>query len=289
MNLSRTSSETQTVSVLASSNIEGLSDVAMEPVDISARVSGSGFRLLSLSMSDKVVSVRFDSSELVQESDGVYYADASSLFRHASEMFGSGVSVEAFNQQGARFRFKKEAYRKLPVLPVSYVTYSSQFTALDNMTLSRDSVFVYGDQERLNSVERILTEPITLRDLCRDARGVVALEVPPGLRLSESELDYYLPVGRFVEVRSKVDVGSRNVPAGMDLVISPSSAEVVWRCAFPVRKDPVRASSFYIDYHDFESSLTGKCVIKASDIPDGVISWTVEPQVCDCVLKNGTR
>lgn len=289
MNLSRPTTGTMTVSVLACSNIEGRSDVAMEPVDISARCSASGFRHIVLSWSDKVVKVHFDPSDLKSEGGGAYYANADALFRNAGEIFGSGVTVESFSQKGARFQFLKETYRKVAVVPVSYVTYASQYTGLEKLSLSADSVLVYGEPERLKNIDRIRTAPITLRDIRHDARGTVMLETPSGVRLSVSELDYYLPVGRFVEITAAAKIGVRNVPAGTDIAVFPPTVEVTWRCSFPVRKDPSRLASFYVDYRDFLNSPSGKCVVRASGIPDGVISWTVDPQVCECAVKTGGR
>lgn len=289
MNLSRSTSGTQTVSILACSNIKGCSDVAVEPVDISARCSASGFRHIALGWSDRIVKVYFDPSDLIPEGDGVFYADIPALFRKASDIFGADVNVESFTQQGARFRFLPQTYKTVPVVPVSYFTFASQYTALDRMSLSADSVLVYGEPERLDNIDRIRTVPVTLRDLRRDARGSVELEIPPGVRLSESQLDYYLPVGRYIEMRSPARIEVRNVPSGTDFAVFPVSVTVTWRCSFPVRKDPVGPASFYIDYQDFANSLTGRCVVKASGIPDGVISWEADPPVCECIVKTALR
>lgn len=289
MNLSRPTSGTQTISVLACSNIEGRSDVAVVPVDISARCSASGFWHLVLALSDRVVKVNFDASDLKPEGDGIYYASQDVLLRHATEIFGTDVAVESFAQQGAHFQFRKESYRKVAVVPVSYVTYAPQYTGLDKLTLSADSILVYGEPERLKNIDRIRTVPITLRDIRRDARGTVALEIPPGVRLSESELDYTLPVGRFVEMNSTAKIVVRNAPSGAEFSVFPPTATVTWRCSFPVRRDPSRSSTIYIDYRDFVRSSSGKCVVQASGIPDGIISWTIEPQVCECVVKTVVR
>ena len=289
MNLSRSASAVQTVSVLACSNLEGRSDVAEQPVQISARCRTSGFRQLALSWSDKVVKVRFSPSDLVEVDDDLYFVSSDVLSGKAGEIFGAGVSVESFTHQGASFRFARQDCRRVAVVPVSYVTFAPQYCALGKISLSADSVLVYGDPERLKDIERINTSPITLHDLRRDEHGTVGLDVPPEVRLSVQSLDYYLPVGRYIEIRSSLPVEVRNVPAGTDFAVFPPVATVVWRCSFPVRNNPEESASLYVDYHEFERSLTGKCVVRESGVPDGVISWTVDPQICECIIRTHER
>ena len=39
----------------------------------------------------------------------------------------------------------------------------------------------------------------------------------------------------------------------------------------------------YIDYKDFIKSKEGKCVPVSTPLPEGVISYTIEPEVFDCI------
>ena len=59
----------------------------------------------------------------------------------------------------------------------------------------------------------------------------------------------------------------------------------VFRCVFPVSKDPTEAVRLYIDYGDFVSSLNGRCIPKALSLPSGVIDYYVYPEVFDCILS----
>lgn len=285
MNMSRNNTALVSVTVQAYSNLEGRSYAASEPVEIPARCRASGFQLMALSASDDIAGVTFKAEDLRHVDGDVFSVDAATLMRYVQDIFGKGVSVESFAEPAVSFRFLSEDYRKLPVRPVTYQTFRSQYTASGPISLSIDSVLVYGTPERLGELDRIETELLSLKDLHRSAHGFVNLVVPPGVRLSEKEVGYSLNVVRYVELVSKVRVNTRNVPAGTDFIVFPSTADVVWKCVYPVRSSPVDVASFYVDYHDFEGSLNGKCIIRTSDVPDGVIGYTVTPQVCDCVEK----
>ena len=287
MNLSRNSTAVESVTVQAFSNVEGRASVALEPVVVTARCKASGFRLLYLSFKeDEVVDVTFDASDLASSGEDEYWIDAARLSRYVQDIFGPGVTVESFIDPGLRLRFLSENFRKVPVSPVCYVNCRPQYMLLDEVKLSVDSVLVYGQAERINDIDRIKTQTITHNDLKRDVHGVVGLIVPEGVRLSESEVGYRLTVGRYVELHSSARIGTRNVPAGVDFLFSPSNVEVVWRCAYPLRAVPDEMVEFFVDYRDFEGSLTGKCLVRSSELPDGVIDFRTDPEYCDCFERS---
>ena len=88
---------------------------------------------------------------------------------------------------------------------------------------------------------------------------------------------------RYVEVRRSVPVTVRNAPAGKNLSVYPSTADVLFRCVFPTASDRTSEVQFYIDYEDFQNSQSGKCVARTDDLPPGVLSWSITPEVFDCV------
>ena len=284
MILSRTHTAQESVTVQIHSNIEGRASVALEPVVINARCRASGFKLLALSASeDRVVDITVDPSFLYGDGGDWYMIDTRNLSRYVQDIFGPGVVAEAFTDQNLRLRFLQESFKKVPVVPVSFVSFRPQYMALGDMELSLDSVLVYGEPERLADIELIETEPVTLRELKRDAHGTARLNVPSDVRLSEEEVGYKLAVGRYVEISTVMNIDARNVPAGTEFVLSPSTADVVWRCSFPLRSEPATNAVLYVDYRDFDGSLTGKCVIHLSGLSDGVISYEIVPQFCTCL------
>ncbi|MBQ9819987.1 MAG: hypothetical protein IJM60_06880, partial [Bacteroidales bacterium] len=75
----------------------------------------------------------------------------------------------------------------------------------------------------------------------------------------------------------------RNVPAGRKVSVLPSVAKVTYKCAFPLSADPSDGVRFYIDYKDFESSIGGRCIPRPVSLPDGVMDYSLEPEVFECV------
>ena len=149
-----------------------------------------------------------------------------------------------------------------------------------------DSVLVYGEPYHLENINMVYTKAIELSNLKSSAHGSVKLEPVQGLRMSEQEVGYSLEVTRYVEISTEVAVTPRNVPAGMKLSVYPSTARVVYKCVFPLTHDPSDVVSFNIDYNDFQKSIGGRCMANHSKMPDGVIEYSIEPEVFDCVEES---
>lgn len=273
------------VPVKAVCQIEGHSLNSANQGLVQARCNASGFRLISLRKAErrKPVQVVFHRSDMHYKSGETFYMTSSEIERYFSGIFGNSVKIETLLSDTVFFRFPKENFRRVPVVPVYSISYKPQYINVGDIRMSPDSVIVYGEPSHLATIDRVFTEPLTLENLSSSRRGVVKLEKIQGVRISSETSDYSIEVSRYVEIKVSLPVKGRNVPAGRTLVIYPSVAEVTFRCAFPVSTDPAVSTSLYVDYEQFEQSLHGQCVPYLDGLPGGVIDYVVSPDVVECV------
>lgn len=284
-NLSQTYVSIVSMPVQARSSVPAHDPLSINEATVTAQVRASGYSLLSLSRRHKKAKVvDFDSADLRQDTPDSYSCQNSTMIKYSGVIFGERVSVESFVSDAPQFVFQQVAFRKLPVRSVASISYAPQYTALKPMRLQPDSVYVYGDPTRLQSVTKILTKPVDLSLLSSSVHGKVKLDVPAGLKLSEQEVIYYQDVTRYVELRSEVKIKTVNVPDGMKMNSLPSSAEVVLRSVFPVPEDPFRDLDLYVDYQEYLGSINGKCMIHSNPLPSWIISCSIEPQFTDCIV-----
>lgn len=282
-NLSQTYSKIVSVPVVAESNIEGRARRSSSEMTVSAMVNASGFRLLNLSSkTSKPVLVEFSPEDLKHAEGDYFTVGVKNLIKYVAPIFGDGVGLESFISGDLQFKFATENHKKVPVRPVQIISFKPQYMALEDMVTIPDSVVVYGDPARLEGIETVFTKPVAKKDLRAGIHGNVKLQVPTGVRLSHREVVYSLEVNRYVEVSTTARVVTRHAPAGKRLTILPSTVSVSFRCVFPMSVNPVDRTEFYVDYREFEESITGRCVVHCDGLPDGVISYTVDPEVCEC-------
>ena len=273
------------VSVIAQSSIPGRAALSSEEVTLTARCKASGFRLIYLGRKTEAVVVRFDADDFTQEEGDYFDISANQLYRYVNDIFGPGTSVESFLFDKLRFRFIRELNKKVPVRVVSSLTFKPQYMQSGDFSVQPDSVLVYGPSDLLASLEAVDTKSIVRSDIKGNLHGEIALEVPDRLRVSDEKVSWSLDVSRFVEMEAVIPVSGRNVPAGADFSIYPNKVKVVFRCVFPIIADPTAIATCYVDYREFSKSLTGKCIIRCDNLPKGVISCSVDPEVAECVER----
>lgn len=273
--------------VIAESNIEGRAAVSSNTTSIVARCRTTGYNLLGKNRNadKKQIHVFFSPEDLHHDEGDMFSISANELGGYVQEIFGDGVQLESFVSSSVQFRFPEENNKKVPVQPISVISYKSQYTSTGELVMSPDSVTVYGEPIRLENIDRVHTETITLQNLSSGAHGVARLEVPNGVRLSATEVSYSLDVTRYVEVKAEKTLSMRNVPPGKELSIYPSVAEIELRCSFPLGYDPSEGVRLYIDYKDFVNSIGGRCVPRVEGLSSAVIDYTIEPQVFECIEK----
>ena len=149
-----------------------------------------------------------------------------------------------------------------------------------------DSVIVYGEPYRLDRVEKVFTEPIRHYDLSSSVQGLVKLESAPELKYSVNDIHYKVDVKRYVDIVTTLPVKTHNVPADKKLVVYPSFVEVKIKCSFPLEADPEAGVELYVDYRDFQNSISGKCPVRLSGIPRGYITYETDPVAVNCFLED---
>ena len=199
------------------------------------------------------------------------------------QIFGDKVDVEDIITDTLYFLFPQENNKRVPVNFTGDFTYRSQYMASGPLKITPDSVTVYGEKARLDLVDHVSTAQVFPDDVHEAQHGVLRLRKIKGVRLSDEQISYELPVSRYVELRSELPVAVRNVPGGHHLDVFPSRATVILHCIFPVGRDPFESFELFIDYEDFASSLSGRCVPRVRELPRGVLDYRVEPAVFDCI------
>lgn len=284
-NLSRDYSGVITVPVIAECNIQGHSNISSYSVTVSARCLTSGFRLLreSVRRVRRPIRVRFDRNDVRPGGGNRFYLTGNPMNNYLEGFFGDGAKVESFVTDTLWFVFPEENHKKVPVELSGDVLYRPQYMASGPLRLVPDSVTVYGEQARLNNVDHVSTVGVQMNDVHESQHGALRLRSIKGVRISDTEVSYEIPVSRYVEVRATLPLTVHNAPAGRQLQVFPSQATVVLHCAFPISKDPFETFQLYIDYGDFSSSLSGRCIPRVASMPAGVLDWRVVPEIFDCI------
>ena len=287
-NLSLKYNDFLTVPVTAQCSIDGHAGNSTNQCQTVARCRTTGYNLIRHHIygESKVRTVVFKPEALKYQKDDTYYITASDLQEYSHVIFGDDVSVEYFVSDTLFFNFPSVDHKKVPIVPVYSLSYRDQYTNVGDLKVEPDSVTIYGEINLLDNIDQVYTRPLKHSDLNSDIRGMIALDPVSKIRFSASEVSYSLDVSRYVEMKAEIKVGTRNVPADKDMVVLPSRVEVVLKCHFPLKGDPASSMELYADYEDFLKTVSGKCPIRVSTLPEGVISYDIEPFYVECIVSD---
>ena len=284
-NMSHPYSGVLRVPVVAECNLQGYSNISSNSATFSALCRADGFRLLreGTRRSRRPVRVSFDRADLHRSSEDRFFVTGNVMGNYLRQVFGDKVDVETITTDTLFFTFSPENNKRVPVNFAGDFMYRSQFMASGPLRITPDSVTVYGEQSRLDLVDHVSTTRFFVDDVHEAQHGTLRLRKIKGVRLSDDEVSYELPVTRYVELRTELPVEVVNIPGNRSLDVFPSRATVILHCSFPLKGDPLKDFKLFIDYEDFASSLSGRCVARVRDLPGGVLDYRVEPAVFDCV------
>lgn len=287
-NLSLKYTDYISASVVAQCNIEGRSPSSENCSDIIARgrTTGYGFIVSDIRTGRIPTFVDFKPESLKHLEGDRFYILSQDLFEYSHLIYGDGVTVEYFASDTVFFTFPEISHKKVPVQPVYSLTYQPQYMIDGELEFTPDSVIVYGEPYRLDRVEKVFTEPIRHYDLSSPVQGLVKLESAPELKYSVNDIHYKVDVKRYVDIVTTLPVKTLNVPADKKLVVYPSSVEVKIKCSFPLEADPEAGVELYVDYRDFQNSISGKCPVRLSGIPRGYITYETDPVAVNCFLED---
>lgn len=284
-NLSLKYNDYLTASVQAQCNIDGYAQTSSNVSQVVARCRTTGYNVISKELGKKRLrKVVFQPSVMKHKDGDTFYVTSADLLEYAHLIYGDDVTVEYFASDTLFFRFAKVDHKRVPVVPAYSISYRSQYMSVGDLEVTPDSVTIYGEPYRLETVEQIYTQPVKYSDVDADIQGVIALEKVRGVRISETEVHYSLDVTRFVEVKTKVPVSAVGLPNDKEMIVIPSSIEVSLKCSFPMIGDPAEHVVLYVDYDEFQKSLSGKCMVHTGDLPKGVITCGLEPMYVECIV-----
>ncbi len=287
-NLSLNYTEFLQVPVVAKTDLEGYAQESENKADIIARCRTSGFNILRnrIFKNSKPKVLVFDPNNIKKFQGNTFYITANELTEYAHLIYGDIVSLEYFVNDTIFFNFGQEAYKKVPVIPITNITYREQYGPVDKIRIDPDSVVVYGSPRNLKKVTKINTEIIKFNELDEQKNGVVGLVKNKAFRYGSDEFKYSIDVARTVEIPIEVSIYAKNVPRNKELIIFPSSARVVLNCKFPLHTDNFSNLVFYVDYNDYKNSKDGTCVLKIDNLAEGVVSYDSDPQIFECIINN---
>lgn len=288
-----TYSATMPCIVQVSTNLQGYASEATARETVLLRGKASGFFLLRMRGTGRKpvhLSIAEESRHFkpVAGSEDTFSLPVSELRDRLTEQMGDRFEIDFIDADQLTFTFERQSFVRVPVVASLEMDYRPQYMPVGEVTLTPDSVSVYGAVTELQRITQVRTQPIAFSRVDKSIQGYVGLDPVPGLRFETERVRFDVAVDRYVETTMTLPVTVRGVPSGRRLIVLPSEVELTFRAPFRPKGGRIVADdlSLVVDYADFAGSESTKLIPKLVTQRD-IYSWRLKPELVECIQVAG--
>ena len=252
----------------------------INPPNVSVKLKGQGWQLLSLSVGTKTdyfVSADNDSGNIRLD-----------LFSEISEntWIGSKFNVVEITPKIVSLYVEKIKFKKLKVEPDTDLAFSDGYGLAAPIKIYPDSVVVAGPQTILEKKSSIKTDIVSLSSLDRRMKIIADIEDIQGIQTEKNNVELTIDVQRIVEKSFKdIKVEITDIPDDRDIVLIPNTIECSLRGGIKIlgkiTPEQITAS---VKYSDIVYDTLGSIQPKVN-LPENSQLVFIKPSRLNYVIK----
>lgn len=172
--------------------------------------------------------------------------------------FGTTAQITSVSVDSLRFVYTDNKGKRVPVVVNSRIFPASGSTLEGKVKAVPSSVYVYGEKEVTDTIHRVVTGLLDIRDVKETTTKEVALRKIKGVRIIPSVVKVTVPIEPLVRKQTMVTITPVNVPADESLLLFPSKVPVEYYVAMSRLGDDDDASiEIQVDYNDITRTNKG--------------------------------
>ena len=220
------------------------------PAEIHAMVRDKGTNLWrSATFGHAVMELNFRE----YAADGIFSVNRGELTAALKKVFGQSASLISASVDSIHTVYTTSPGKRVPVEVVLDMTPSVGKIISGKPRVEPSGVLVYGSRDVLDTISRVLTEKLRGVNIEDSKTYTVKLHKISGVKIQPPEVKVMVEVEQLVRKQVRVNIQIDNLPAGEDLLLFPSTANVEYylpMSKFNLSNDKI---SVHVDYRDLES------------------------------------
>lgn len=254
---------------------QGLPDTVM----IEVRDAGSRLN----SYHKETLRLTIDLHPYIHGDKGTIHVPSDALRRSISDILQGTSRLIATQPEEITCAYFTEQEKTVPIVSRCEVLPAAEYQLVNEPTLGRTKLKLFGQDKTLQRIDTIYTETRTFEQLCDTSVLRIALEIPRGVRAEADSIDLTVITERFTEKKFIVPIHVTGVPEGRRIRLFPHEVEVTARVGLAhfaqVQPTDVHATVRYSpereDKLDVELSYTNPFITDAWVYP-GVVEFLME-------------
>ena len=198
------------------------------PESLQLRVEENGFTVAWFSLFAPTITIDLAQAHV---DDGNLVYDLIENRAQLQSQLELDMDDNQFLKEVLTVNFEQKQEKKLPVIFRSNIEYAAGYSAVSDLQFTPDSIMVSGPDNVLDTLSRLLTEPLSLAKVKNDREGAVYLDTTalPNVTFYKNKVEYSLDVEKFTEGKVQVPIEIMNVPRGLNVVIFPKEVVLFYQ------------------------------------------------------------
>jgi hypothetical protein len=259
------------------------------PSEVSIQIKTSGFKIISFGFQKAKQPVEIDVSSSLHStliSSEIIAIPTQSFLTDFSKELGKDVSITGFSPDSIIFNFSDVVTKNVPVVLSLKVSYEKQFDSTGSPRVFPPMVEVSGPPSIIGQLNSIQTETVELGNLKETVKMKVKLVENRLLSYNVKQVEFVLPVEKYTEGASEVEVHPVNVREGYSLKTFPDKVKVRYLVALSMYSK-VENSMFdaVVDASELSNKHPSKLDVNVITSPSFVRVTLLEPEKVDYILR----
>lgn len=258
------------------------------PKETTAEVTGTGFRLLSVSFFNQpdALTIDYNSGKkqaLKSGESSIYspdYIRAQVMAEIPSELTLGAISIDSLKMTVEDQTSKLVWVKSNHSYQVEY-----PFFFKSAVEVSPKQIEIIGGFSVLKSIDTVYTEEHNFGELKHPTTKDLGIQLPAGVSSKTSKITVHLPVDEFTEITKKVDLKITNLDSKNELILFPQQVEVTGLVGLSdFDKVSEQDFTFEVDASEIEKDRT-TLIVKLVDQPKEFQLQEYKPHKVEFILK----
>lgn len=259
---------------------EGYTSGTKLPAKISAKIKGTGWKLLSLSLGSE--------SEYLVSAGGDTGKKYINLYNSLSEnqWLASDMEVINLSPDTLSIRVEKVGRKKVKIEPDLVLNFKEGYGLADDISISPESTYVSGPVSYLKKLTTVSTEKKVLSNLDSKIVDHVSLENMRGMSYTQNLVTINLDVQKIVDKNfDNIPVSVLDLPSDREVVLLPNRISIGVHGGVNIlgklNEDQLKA---YVYYRNVVLDTVGS-VVPQIDVPENMSIMYVKPDRLRYIIK----
>ncbi len=202
-------------------------------------------------------------------SNGVMRFTHSDLMSALKGTFGSTAQITSSSIDSLRLVYTTNKGKRVPVTVVGAIYPASGSILEGDIRTEPSSVYVYGDKSVVDTIHKVVTDHIEMKDVSETTSVEVELRKIKGARIMPSMVKVTVPIEPLVRKEAMITITAVNVPNGESLLLFPSNVPVDYYVAMSRLSDNDDDDiELQVDYNDIARSSSSRLHVETVRFPD---------------------